>query len=273
MDARLPPFVMMGAQAAAQEVPLYLFMNAEAEAVVTAMAMQPNNARKLLIDTFVGALKAAGVWSKIDAMWVLAAHDEQAARLNWKSPGTFTLTRVNGPTFMTDRGFAGDGSTSYLDTGWDASNDGVQLTQNDAHISSYQRNSSGNTFAAFVQQTNGSRLGVMNRATANQDKVNVNSTTAIPSSSTVGSHPQHMLGRRNDGTNASAVRDGVSMGAPEAATSSSPLSTDLSFGKAGTLYMSSQMAGGSVGAYLDDTEALAFYNAWRDYMVAVGADT
>jgi hypothetical protein len=34
-----------------------------------------------------------------------------------------------------------------------------------------------------------------------------------------------------------------------------------------------QAAGGSLDAYLDDTEALAFYNAWNAYMVAIGADT
>ena len=47
----------------------------------------------------------------------------------------------------------------------------------------------------------------------------------------------------------------------------------MAFGRAGNTCTSSQIAGGSLGAYLDDAEALAFYNAWYAYMVALGADT
>ena len=63
------------------------------------MSVQPTNARKALIDALITSLKSAGVWAKLDVLWIPAAHDSQAGRLNWKSPGTFTLAEVSSPTF------------------------------------------------------------------------------------------------------------------------------------------------------------------------------
>ena len=51
------------------------------------------------------ALVAGGVWTLTDALWVMAAHDEQAGTINWKLPGTFTAITVNSPTFVSIVGF------------------------------------------------------------------------------------------------------------------------------------------------------------------------
>ena len=40
-----------------------------------------------LIDKAIGQLKMAGVWGKLDALYLLAAHTSQAALVNWKAPG------------------------------------------------------------------------------------------------------------------------------------------------------------------------------------------
>src|SRR5690606_35810663 len=99
------------------------------------MTTPPTRARQLLINTTITNLIAAGLWPKLDVLYLLAAADEQAARLNWKNPGTFTCTAVNSPTFTADRGFAGDGSTSYLDTNFNISSASGRLyEQNSAHI-------------------------------------------------------------------------------------------------------------------------------------------
>ncbi len=110
----------------------YTFINAEAEALVAAFSVDPDDTRKALIDNLVGTLKGAGVWTKIDYLYVMAAHDEQAARINWKDPGTATLTVVNSPTFTTDGGFASNGSTSYLDSGVPYAS--LNLSLNDMHV-------------------------------------------------------------------------------------------------------------------------------------------
>jgi len=83
------------------------------QAVYDAMDVQPDAARKLLICQTITALKSAGLWDKLDLLFMFAAHDEQAGRINWVSPG-YVLTRYNSCTFTTDRGFTGDNVSMYL---------------------------------------------------------------------------------------------------------------------------------------------------------------
>lgn len=84
------------------------------------------------IDALVTALKVADVWDYLDLLYLLAATDEQASRINWKSPGDFTLSAVNSPVFEVDRGWTGNGSSSRLNTGWTPSTDAVNYAQDDA---------------------------------------------------------------------------------------------------------------------------------------------
>lgn len=86
-----------------------------AAALIARMSVAPDAARSGLIDAAVRAIKAAGVWAKLEALWLMAAHDAQAARLNWVS-SSYSLSAVNSPAFTADRGYAGDGATRYLDT-------------------------------------------------------------------------------------------------------------------------------------------------------------
>jgi hypothetical protein len=105
----------------------------EADLLIDTMTVRPQGNRAFLISDTIRRLKAADIWAKLDVLWMLAAHDAQAARLNWKAPASFALTAVNSPTFTADRGYAGNGTTSYLNTGWKPNN-GVQFTQNSAHM-------------------------------------------------------------------------------------------------------------------------------------------
>ncbi|MBZ9674559.1 hypothetical protein [Mesorhizobium sp. ES1-1] len=101
-------------------------------ALFARMTTPPTAARAALIDTMVKALKAAGIWDKMDALYVMAAADSQSAGLNWKS-SSYTLSPVNSPTFTTDRGYRSDGVTAYLETNCAVGTIGGQFSQNSAH--------------------------------------------------------------------------------------------------------------------------------------------
>tara|TARA_R110002020_G_C16034348_1_gene753176 strand:+ start:83 stop:778 length:696 start_codon:yes stop_codon:yes gene_type:complete len=47
------------------------------------MTVPPSTARETAICELVTGLKADGIWSKLDLLYVMAAHDMQAASLNW----------------------------------------------------------------------------------------------------------------------------------------------------------------------------------------------
>lgn len=66
--------------------------------------------------TLIDGLVSDGVWSSLVMLYVLATQDGATALLNLVS-ADWKLLPVNSPTFTTDRGYASDGTTSYLDTG------------------------------------------------------------------------------------------------------------------------------------------------------------
>lgn len=82
-------------------------------ALIARMAVPPDQARAKLIDTLVLDLKSSGVWQTLDGLYVLAAHDAQAARLNWRG-NLLNLTPGAAPVFTVDRGYKGDGAAAYL---------------------------------------------------------------------------------------------------------------------------------------------------------------
>jgi hypothetical protein len=109
------------------------------DAILSKFASQPNSARVVLIEELVNGLKTDSLWEKIDFLYVMAAHEDTAARVNWKSPGDFTLANIGSPTFTADEGYTGDASTIALNTGFDLGVHATQYTQNSAHGGAWVR--------------------------------------------------------------------------------------------------------------------------------------
>lgn len=92
------------------------------------------------LDTFIRSLKTDGIWNLIDVMWLPATNgDSDFACYNLKDPTQFKLTKVNSPTHSLG-GFTGNGSTAYLDTGYNPGTFGGNFTQNEAGMGIYIRN-------------------------------------------------------------------------------------------------------------------------------------
>jgi len=95
----------------------------------------PSASQQALQNQLVIDLKDAGVWSKLDVFYVFATDgDSDFASINWKDPNNFECTEVNSPTFTTNKGFEGDGTSAYLDTNFNTSTDSVNYTQNDVGL-------------------------------------------------------------------------------------------------------------------------------------------
>lgn len=104
-------------------------------ALLEKMSVKPSRERARLIDATIKKLKRHGIWYKLDVLYVMAAHASQAANLNWKNPGTHTLTAIGGgATFTADRGYQGNGSSTAMSCGYVPSTNGVSFTQDDASI-------------------------------------------------------------------------------------------------------------------------------------------
>ena len=79
----------------------------------------PSASQQALQNQLVVDLKDAGVWSKLDLFYVFATDgDSDFASINWIDPNNFECIEVNSPTFTSNQGFASNGTSSYLNTGY-----------------------------------------------------------------------------------------------------------------------------------------------------------
>jgi hypothetical protein len=76
-------------------------------------------------------LKAGGIWDKLDTFAVFATDgSSDFALIDWKRLTQYTA--VNSPSFTTNRGFKGNGTSSYIDTNYIPSTIGNNYSVNDA---------------------------------------------------------------------------------------------------------------------------------------------
>lgn len=108
-----------------------------------------------LLDDLITELKALGVWQDLDLLYIFSTDgDEDFATLNLINPATFKASRVNSPTWIPGTGFQGNGTNSYLNTGWAPNPDAVHFTQNDGGVFCYinsEQISGGNQFVFGVR--------------------------------------------------------------------------------------------------------------------------
>lgn len=240
----------------------------QATAFFAAMSVQPNATRKALINTYFDALITAGIWDHLDILYLLAAHDSQAAKLNAKNPAVFTLVNVGGgPTFTADRGFTGNGTTQALSTGFTPSTDGVNFTQNDCSLWGWSLNSV-NENAAFIGDTSdpGSYI-TCNPSIANMDGKLCDGTVRA-------SGPPAGDGffgsRRTTSTQRNFYRNGTVIVGFSQASTGLPSQAQWICGGNSTDFSTRQMAIAAWGASLNGLQ-VSFYNATLAYLQGVGA--
>jgi hypothetical protein len=105
---------------------------AEAVAYFARMAVQPNDATKILIDAFFVGIKSDGVYTELDTFALYFLHTEQASLLDIKSD-TFNHTTVNTPIWTAKTGYEII-ATSYIRSHFIPISNGVKYTLNDASI-------------------------------------------------------------------------------------------------------------------------------------------
>jgi hypothetical protein len=94
----------------------------------------PSAGQQILQNQLVLDLKDAGVWSKLDTFGVFATDgNSDFALIDWIRLTQYTA--VNSPTFTTDEGFTGNGTSSYIDTNFSLSNLTTKLITNQTNIS------------------------------------------------------------------------------------------------------------------------------------------
>lgn len=234
----------------------------EAAALFSRMLVPPDGARRALIDSTIEQLKAAGIWDAADFIHFQAAHDAQAGRLDWK--GAYDLTVV-GATFVTDRGYLGDGVDDSLAVGV-APNALTHFTQNSATIATFETvNNTAATYSLGVEGAADLRLagsGSGNRGGRINDATSLLAAVA---------NSQGLAAISRTGASARALySNGVSV-ATTGAASNAVGNTNLHYLRSQTTYAARRVGFGMVGGALSAAQHAALYTIVNQYMTAIGA--
>lgn len=105
----------------------------------------PSASQQTLQNTLVTDLKTAGVWDKLDMLFVFANDgSEEYSLIDWKNPTGTLATAYSAIAWASNTGFTGDGVADYIDTGHVAGTTGAggetpQFTANDASMGIYSK--------------------------------------------------------------------------------------------------------------------------------------
>ena len=229
------------------------------------------------VNTLVVDLKAAGVWTKMKALYPMVGGTATTHKWNLKDPrdldAAFRLTFSGGWTHSAT-GALPNGTTGYADTFLTPS---TSLQQNSVHISYYSRTNMshyGIDFGVYAITPQSCLYGVI-KDTDGKCYFRVNRNASIPESSQAMTSASifFMLNRV-------AGYSGESLFVNNTKTSFGQTSTGLSnykiplgaLSNAGTYqsYSIRESAFASIGDGLTDAEALAFYTAIQKYQTTLG---
>ena len=151
--------------------------SAQYQAVLTEATAQgytlPSVAQQAKQNTLMAALVNSGVLAKVDVLFVFANDgSKEFACINWKNPSGTKASLVSSPTFTTNLGFNSNGSSSYIDTNFNAATQGVNFTNNNAGEFAYQV---GALFGPLFGTSTGPGDGILMSDTAGQ-RLNMSGT-------------------------------------------------------------------------------------------------
>jgi hypothetical protein len=245
----------------------YPYVNNEARLLTARFTTQPTAARKALIDTLVGSLKTGGVWSKLDALYVLAAADSQAARQNWIQ-NLYNAVVVSAPVFEADRGYTGAAGPSYLNTAFNPTTATTpKFTQDSASLGVWARTNA----AENTDDIGNSTAFLRSRTAANTLLARVNQASNSSGPAAIATSVGHSMARRPDNANIQTFKNGV-LDQSTAVASTALSSSDIWIcrGPVGGL-STKQISAAHFGQTLSDAEVTALYDGLNTYLTAVGA--
>lgn len=255
-----------------------------ASALFSRMTVQPSSQRKALINDLIVAGKAKSFWAKLDALWVHAAHDAQAGRLNWIAD-IYNCVPVMAPVFTVDRGYMGDGSSSYLDTKFNpatAVNPNFKQSSGALGIRSNTNNVGTGSLAGFYDTAANKGTTINPRATSsNNEAVYRVNQSSITTTSQGGSSPSAIgmfVANRWGSVDMRGGRNGVPIvgggaigGSGAAEPSVSPANGNFRLGSIHSAsFRACEFSMGFVSAGLTNQELLDFFNWFEPYRQALG---
>jgi hypothetical protein len=247
----------------------------EAKRLFNAMTIIPDVTRKKLIDYTIRQLKIKGIWDRLEFLYLFAANNSQAGRLNWKNPGLYTATEVLAPVFTTDQGYTPNGSTSFLKTGFIPSINLTVAGLNDISFGLYSRTDVARNAndIGCVDATSTHRISMnLRNSTGNLyvSSINNSSGPSIANLNSLGFHYSY----RSNSTNVVLGKNGIDLSTSNVVSVALPsvemyiggMNNNGSLSGASNRQFSFSYLGNSAINFSD------FYSIIQNYMTQIGAN-
>jgi hypothetical protein len=221
----------------------------------------PSAGQQILQNQLVADLKTGGIWSKLDTFAVFATDgDSDFALIDWIRLTQYTA--VNSPSFTTNEGFQGNGTSSYIDTNFNPLTNGVNYTLNNASRYFFPHAFSG--AGRIDGNTSTGQNGIV-RASSNTQRINsTNNTLAIAFDYTAVIDPKSI----HRASSLSVDLFNGTVGTTALQTSAAILNSNQFVLRAGAGYASHTASAYAMGASLV-AENTDFVNAYNTYKSAL----
>lgn len=246
-------------------------------ALFARMPVQPDYIRRDLVNDRMRSGKEKPWWQRLSGVYVHAAHEGQAGRLNWKGP-IYDCLPVNNPAFTVDRGYMGNGSSSYLDTQFNPATAGDPFFTQDSAclgIRSNTENVGTGSLAGFYDTTlqRGTTINprIDNTNSVASFRVNTGSAGANTPNGAVPSSVGMFVANRTSSAGVSGYRNGVKLVAGTQQPSVPLANGNLRFGSINNgSYRACQFSMSYFGGGLTDAEVQDIHDWFEVYRLAVG---
>lgn len=223
----------------------------------------PSDAQKALQNQLLVNLKTAGVWSKLDTFANFATDgDSNFALIDWKRLTQYTA--VNSPTFTANKGFNGNGTSSYIDTNFNPATSGANYTLNNASRYVY-------LYSATVGQTGPldgndtvNNNNIQRSGSTGNNRINQGSTVISPSFSYTGTKGMKSI-HRTSNTDLTLFNATTSATATNTGSASLPNLSQYILRSGLTYSAHNRISMYSMGASLI-AENTAYVNAFENYI-------
>jgi hypothetical protein len=237
---------------------------AQAQAFFARLATQPSTARKALYNAMIASLVSAGVWSKLDALYMFAGADQLTALMNLVSPN-FGASAIGSPTFTTDIGFTG-ASGKYVDSNFNPSTAAAKFQQNDASLFAW-----GNSVAGIAGETIGSlgtpRVELVPRYTDTNWYLSVNGSESNAGGQADGSGLRTLS--RSSSTTVATYKGGTFNSNVSQTSTGLPNANIFFLRGSNGYYVGGTVYCGGFGSGLTSSDVTALYSALHSYLQAV----
>ncbi len=242
---------------------------------MTALSETPDAARQGVLNTAIVADKTAGLWTKYDAFWLMAAHGKDSGLLNIIAD-EFNLTLVSTPAFTTDRGYTGNGTDAALNCNYTPASDASKYLINACSFGMYVRTNN-NTGTHMMSAYDGRAERLIMLAPRESDGYgyfainNANERTAVADSSGM------WIISRTASNAYKIYRNGVEVVAKTGVTSGALLNAVLHllcYNNNGTLanFSNREASLAFIGGVMTQTDVTNFQTIWVDgYLDTIGA--